>query len=110
MSRTILDDSPQVSQKSVDYHRVLSQISPTIFPLSRTHRFKLPPRLTRAYSRPLFLAIVYLIPSSYVANLAVIRQLHKQVNEENAFSKSIIITQQNSAHFKEGIVCAIQST
>ena len=45
----------------------------------------------------------------YVANLAVVRQLHKQVNEENALQKSIIIMQQNSAHFEEGIVRAIQS-
>ncbi|KAH9964705.1 hypothetical protein BGW80DRAFT_1347388 [Lactifluus volemus] len=45
----------------------------------------------------------------YVANLAVVRQLHKQVNEENALQKSIVIMQQNSAHFEEGIVRAIQS-
>ncbi|KAH8979560.1 hypothetical protein EDB92DRAFT_1903971 [Lactarius akahatsu] len=45
----------------------------------------------------------------YVANIAVVRQLHKQVNEENALQKSIIIMQQNSAHFEEGIVRAIQS-
>jgi hypothetical protein len=45
----------------------------------------------------------------YVSNVAVVRQLHKQVNEENALQKSIIIMQQNSAHFEEGIVCAIQS-
>jgi len=45
----------------------------------------------------------------FVSNLAVVRQLHKQVNEENALQKSIIIMQQNSAHFEEGIVRAIQS-
>lgn len=45
----------------------------------------------------------------YVSNVAVVRQLHKQVNEENALQKSIIIMQQNSAHFEEGIVRAIQS-
>ena len=45
----------------------------------------------------------------YVANVAVARQLHKQVHEENALQKSIIIMQQNSAHFEEGIVRAIQS-
>ncbi|KAI0293506.1 hypothetical protein B0F90DRAFT_1913423 [Multifurca ochricompacta] len=50
-----------------------------------------------------------LTPFRYVANLAVIRQLHKQVNEENALQKSIVIMQQNSAHFEEGIVRAIQS-
>ena len=50
-----------------------------------------------------------LILPRYVANLAVVRQLHKQVNEENALQKSIIIMQQNSAHFEEGIVRAIQS-
>jgi hypothetical protein len=50
-----------------------------------------------------------LILPRYVANLAVFRQLHKQVNEENALQKSIIIMQQNSAHFEEGIVRAIQS-
>ena len=46
---------------------------------------------------------------SYVSNIAVIRQLQKQVHEENALQKSIIIMQQNSAHFEEGIVRAIQS-
>ncbi|KAH7884879.1 hypothetical protein F5I97DRAFT_1812689 [Phlebopus sp. FC_14] len=45
----------------------------------------------------------------YVANAAVARQLRKQVHEENALQKSIIIMQQNSAHFEEGIVRAIQS-
>lgn len=50
-----------------------------------------------------------LSPSRYVANVAVARQLQKQVHEENALQKSIIIMQQNSAHFEEGIVRAIQS-
>lgn len=45
----------------------------------------------------------------YVANLAVSRQLAVQVHAENALQKSIIIMQQNSAHFEEGIVRAIQS-
>ncbi|GJJ08624.1 hypothetical protein Clacol_002843 [Clathrus columnatus] len=45
----------------------------------------------------------------YVANMQVVRQLQKQVNEENALQKSIIIMQQNSAHFEEGIVRSIQS-
>ncbi|KAG8212807.1 hypothetical protein J3R82DRAFT_11099 [Butyriboletus roseoflavus] len=45
----------------------------------------------------------------YVANVVVARQLQKQVHEENALQKSIIIMQQNSAHFEEGIVRAIQS-
>ncbi|KAG7448406.1 uncharacterized protein BT62DRAFT_889346 [Guyanagaster necrorhizus] len=45
----------------------------------------------------------------YVANTAVIRQLQKQVHEENLLQKSIIIMQQNSATFEEGIVRAIQS-
>ncbi|GLB40124.1 putative pleckstrin homology domain [Lyophyllum shimeji] len=45
----------------------------------------------------------------YVANLAVVRQLQKQVHEENLLQKSIIIMQQNSAHFEEGIVRSIQS-
>ncbi|KAI0050471.1 hypothetical protein FA95DRAFT_1555591 [Auriscalpium vulgare] len=45
----------------------------------------------------------------YVANQNVVRQLNKQVLEENALQKSIIIMQQNSAHFEEGIVRAIQS-
>lgn len=35
--------------------------------------------------------------------------MQKQVHEENALQKSIIIMQQNSAHFEEGIVRAIQS-
>lgn len=37
------------------------------------------------------------------------KQLQKQVNEENALQKSIIIMQQNSAHFEEGVVRSIQS-
>ncbi len=45
----------------------------------------------------------------YSANAAVYRQLQKQVQEENALQKSIIIMQQNSAHFEEGIVRSIQS-
>ncbi|KAF8657830.1 hypothetical protein AX16_002146 [Volvariella volvacea WC 439] len=45
----------------------------------------------------------------YVANQFVHRQLLKQVHEENLLQKSIIIMQQNSAHFEEGIVRAIQS-
>lgn len=35
--------------------------------------------------------------------------MHSQVNEENALQKSVIIMQQNSAHFEEGIVRSIQS-
>ncbi|TFY79713.1 hypothetical protein EWM64_g4297 [Hericium alpestre] len=45
----------------------------------------------------------------FVANMAVARQLHKQVHEENLLQKSIVIMQQNSAHFEEGIVRAVQS-
>ncbi|CAE6537035.1 unnamed protein product [Rhizoctonia solani] len=45
----------------------------------------------------------------YVMNQLVIRQLQKQVHEENALQKSIIIMQQNSAHFEEGVVRSIQS-
>ncbi|CAD6906151.1 unnamed protein product [Tilletia controversa] len=45
----------------------------------------------------------------YTVNQAVFRQLQRQVNEENALQKSIIIMQQNSAHFEEGIVRSIQS-
>ncbi|KAF7311306.1 PH domain-containing protein [Mycena kentingensis (nom. inval.)] len=45
----------------------------------------------------------------YVVNQAVVRQLTRQVHEENLLQKSIIIMQQNSAHFEEGIVRAIQS-
>jgi len=41
--------------------------------------------------------------------MAIARQLQKQVHEENALQKSIIIMQQNSAHFEEGIVRAVQS-
>jgi hypothetical protein len=47
--------------------------------------------------------------SRFIANVHVARQLQKQVHEENALQKSIIIMQQNSAHFEEGIVRAIQS-
>ncbi|KIO34659.1 hypothetical protein M407DRAFT_63869, partial [Tulasnella calospora MUT 4182] len=45
----------------------------------------------------------------YCQNLIVTKQLVKQVNEENALQKSIILMQQNSAHFEEGIVRSIQS-
>ncbi|KAK2464146.1 hypothetical protein APHAL10511_003839 [Amanita phalloides] len=45
----------------------------------------------------------------FVANQSVARQLQKQVHEENLLQKSIVIMQQNSAHFEEGIVRAIQS-
>jgi hypothetical protein len=42
-------------------------------------------------------------------NGVVARQLQKQVMEENALQKSIIIMQQNSEHFEEGVVRAIQA-
>ncbi|PWN25013.1 hypothetical protein BDZ90DRAFT_234620 [Jaminaea rosea] len=45
----------------------------------------------------------------YTTNTQVARQLQRQVNEENALQKSIVIMQQNSAHFEEGIVRSIQS-
>jgi hypothetical protein len=45
----------------------------------------------------------------YLANVAVAYQLKRQVLEENLLHKSIIMMQQNSAHFEEGIVRAIQS-
>lgn len=45
----------------------------------------------------------------YVANQAVARQLQRQVLEENLLQKSLIMMQQNSAHFEEGIVRSIQS-
>ncbi|KAF9555088.1 hypothetical protein CPC08DRAFT_712338, partial [Agrocybe pediades] len=45
----------------------------------------------------------------YIANQAVHRQLSRQVLEENLLQKSIIMMQQNSAHFEEGIVKSIQS-
>ncbi|KAK6907604.1 cytoplasmic protein [Kwoniella mangroviensis CBS 8886] len=45
----------------------------------------------------------------FAVNQAVHKQLQRQVNEENALQKSIIIMQQNSAHFEEGIVRSIQS-
>ncbi|GMK60070.1 hypothetical protein CspeluHIS016_0902870 [Cutaneotrichosporon spelunceum] len=46
----------------------------------------------------------------YAVNIAVMQQLQRQVHEENALQKSIVIMQQNSAHFEEGIVRSIQST
>lgn len=46
----------------------------------------------------------------YVQNILVSKQLQKQVLEENALQKSIIVMQQSSAHFEEGIVRSIQST
>jgi hypothetical protein len=45
----------------------------------------------------------------FAVNMAVLKQLQKQVAEENSLQKSIIIMQQNSAHFEEGIVRSIQS-
>ncbi|KAH7106392.1 hypothetical protein BKA62DRAFT_687045 [Auriculariales sp. MPI-PUGE-AT-0066] len=45
----------------------------------------------------------------YIVNMNVMRQLHKQVQEENALQKSIIIMQENSSHFETGIVRSIQS-
>ncbi|KZT56969.1 hypothetical protein CALCODRAFT_434975 [Calocera cornea HHB12733] len=45
----------------------------------------------------------------YCANVLVSRQLMKQVYEENALQKSIILMQHNSANFEEGIVRSIQS-
>lgn len=75
--------------------------------------FKNTPMSISAKSDPYVFAHSVLLcvphPSRYVANVAVARQLQKQVHEENALQKSIIIMQQNSAHFEEGIVRAIQS-
>lgn len=45
----------------------------------------------------------------FVANQAVLRQLNKQVHEENLLQKSIIIIQQSSAHFEESLIRSIQS-
>ncbi|KAF7300015.1 PH domain-containing protein [Mycena kentingensis (nom. inval.)] len=45
----------------------------------------------------------------YVINNAVVRQLTKQIHEENLLQKSIISMQQNSAHFEETIVRSMQS-
>lgn len=45
----------------------------------------------------------------YLMNSIVAKQLQKQVNEENALQKSIIIMQQNSAQFEEGITSSLQS-
>jgi len=57
--------------------------------------------------------LVLLIPSltfrSYISNQAVARQLQRQVLEENLLQKSIVMMQQNSAHFEEGIVRSVQS-
>ena len=45
----------------------------------------------------------------FVANQAVLRQLNKQVHEENLLQKSIIIIQQSSAHFEESLIRSVQS-
>ncbi|RXW20206.1 hypothetical protein EST38_g5648 [Candolleomyces aberdarensis] len=45
----------------------------------------------------------------YITNASVSRQLSRQVLEENLLQKSIIIMQQNSATFEEGIVRSLQS-
>ncbi|KAG6896174.1 hypothetical protein C0992_009868, partial [Termitomyces sp. T32_za158] len=55
------------------------------------------------------LVVPLLTQPRFVSNQAVERQLQRQVHEENLLQKSIIIMQQNSAHFEEGIVRAIQS-
>ncbi|KAM0791800.1 hypothetical protein ACM66B_004063 [Microbotryomycetes sp. NB124-2] len=44
----------------------------------------------------------------WFTNALVAKQLQKQVHEENSLQKSIIIMQQNSEHFEEGVVRAIQ--
>lgn len=45
----------------------------------------------------------------YLMNSLVAKQLQKQVQEENALQKSIVIMQQNSAQFEEGITSSLQS-
>ena len=45
----------------------------------------------------------------FVSNQAVLRQLNKQVQEENLLQKSIIIIQQSSAHFEDSLIRSIQS-
>ncbi|KAH6902108.1 hypothetical protein BKA70DRAFT_1113270 [Coprinopsis sp. MPI-PUGE-AT-0042] len=45
----------------------------------------------------------------YIANTLVRHQLGRQVLEENLLQKSLVIMQQNSAHFEEGIVRSIKS-
>jgi len=45
----------------------------------------------------------------FISNQHVARQLQRQVLEENLLQKSIVMMQQNSAHFEEGIVRSIQS-
>lgn len=52
--------------------------------------------------------LISISPMQRYTNALVARQLQKQVNEENALQKSIIIMQQNSEHFEEGVVRAIQ--
>jgi hypothetical protein len=104
----ILEGSQPALQRNANCLHALSPSLPLISILSRTLHSKSLPRLTRAHVAISFRGIT-LIHYRYVANLAVVRQLHKQVNEENALQKSIIIMQQNSAHFEEGIVRAIQS-
>ncbi len=60
-------------------------------------------------SHPLSSHCIFSCPFSYLANQAVAHQLQKQVLEENLLQKSIVMMQQNSAHFEEGIIRAIQS-
>lgn len=45
----------------------------------------------------------------FAVNMTVLKQLQRQVQEENSLQKSVVIMQQNSAHFEEGIVRSIQS-
>lgn len=76
--------------------------------------FKNTPMEVTSKSDPYALLTIYhrspiLPPPSYVANAHVLGQLTKQVHAENALQKSIIIMQQNSAHFEEGLVRALQS-
>ena len=56
-----------------------------------------------------FASLQLIVLLRYFANMAVAYQLRRQVLEENLLHKSIIMMQQNSAHFEEGIVRAIQS-
>jgi hypothetical protein len=95
--------------RNANFLNALSPSLPLTSILSRSLHCKSLPRTDTCARCHISLWGVTLTHRRYVANLAVVRQPHKQANEENPLQRSIIIMQQSLAHFQEGIVRAIQS-
>jgi hypothetical protein len=112
MFKMIPGNSLRASQKNVNFLPNSLGNSQVTYPSSKIHQWASRIKAIRKSKRTMTQIEVVQTMSfitSYVANVAVLRQLQKQVHEENALQKSIIIMQQNSAHFEEGILRAIQS-